>query len=87
MFYASSFSPCVIAFFRAALRRDERRRRDDRHRRVCGIACEPERLAAKGCERRVNERPCSSRDVSHMDGADINVDGGDVKMVLVVDAL
>jgi hypothetical protein len=35
----------------------------------------------------VNERPCSSRDVSHMDGADINVDGGDVKMVLVVDAL
>jgi hypothetical protein len=47
MFYASSFSPCVIAFFRAALRRDERRRRDDRHRRVCGIACEPERPAAK----------------------------------------
>jgi hypothetical protein len=35
----------------------------------------------------VNERPCSSRDVSHMDGADIKVDGGDVKMVLVVDAL
>ena len=67
MFYASGFSPCVIAFFRAALRRDERRRRDDRHRRVCGIACEPERPAAK--------------DVSG------DVDGGDVKMVLVVDAL
>ena len=47
MFYASSFSPCVIAFFRAALRRDERRRRDDRHRRVCDIVCEPERPAAK----------------------------------------
>ena len=86
MFYASSFSPCVIAFFRAALRRDERRRRDDRHRRVRGIACEPERPAAKDVSG-VNERPCSSRDVSHMDGADINVDGGDVKMVLVVDAL
>jgi hypothetical protein len=28
MFYASGFSPCVIAFFRTALRRDERRRRD-----------------------------------------------------------
>ncbi|MGB9657673.1 MAG: hypothetical protein WCB75_21015 [Pseudolabrys sp.] len=86
MFYASSFSPCVIAFFRAALRRDERRRRDDRHRRFCGIACEPELPAAKDVSG-VNERPCSSRDVSHMDGADIKVDGGDVKMVLVVDAL
>lgn len=86
MFYASSFSPCVIAFFRAALRRDERRRRDDRHRRVCGIACEPERPAAKdvsGGERAA----VFFQGVSHMDGADINVDGGDVKMVLVVDAL